>query len=72
MCCTGGSTIFLGEKNPNLREIMRNGKTKAWKWAKMQVLGKRGITREPLTILLRFLLQNKGGDTGNHLISSIF
>jgi hypothetical protein len=23
MCCTGGSTVFLGEKNPNLGEIMR-------------------------------------------------
>jgi hypothetical protein len=71
MGCTGGSASFLGEKRSNLDEIMRNEKTMAWKWAETQVLGKRGIIREPLTILLRFLLQNKAGDTGNHLISSI-
>jgi hypothetical protein len=33
--------------------------------------GKRGYKLPPLMIFSRFLLQDKAGDTGNHLISSI-
>jgi hypothetical protein len=62
---------FLGEKIPNLDQIMRNEETKAWKWAETQLLRKGGISQEPLMIFLQFLLQSKAGDTGNHLISSI-
>jgi hypothetical protein len=39
----------LSKKRPNLDEIMRNEEPKAWKGAETQV-GKRGITRELLTI----------------------
>jgi hypothetical protein len=59
--CTGGSECFLGEKRPNLDKIMRNDETTACKCAETQVLGKRGITREPLMIVLQFLLHNKAG-----------
>jgi hypothetical protein len=51
---------------------MRNEETTAWGWAETRVLGKGGITQEHLMIFLRFFLHNTAGDTGNHLISSIF
>jgi hypothetical protein len=67
-----GSASFLGQKRPNLVEIMRNEERMAWEWAEIQVLGKRGITQEHVMILLRFFLQNTAGDIGNQPISSIF